>query len=135
MSSLTTIGLKHYNMKIAANPNSFSGPGEIFAWIFCILSGATGTIIHTSNLDMDPCMRSFSFGFLGANLGIGWMYFAKPMEDWSDSIPLITALVVAGLILGLLMSEGDVQRETKEKWEREKQIEIARAKPAAPKDK
>ena len=51
---------------------------------------------------------------------MGWIYWAGE-EDWTDLVPVVIGLVFVGLILGLLLSEGDVQQETKERWRREEE--------------
>ena len=65
-------------------------------------------------------MRSFAYAFIGANMTIGWRVWAGE-GDWLDFVPNIAIVVVGGLILGLLMSDGDVQKETRERWRREAQ--------------
>ena len=101
-----------------------AGAGEVMAWVIALYCILPGTLIYVINLDMDPCIKSGAFGFLGANIGVGWIYWADE-EDWVDLVPAVVGLVFVGLVLGLLLSEGDVQKETKERWRRKE--ETARA--------
>lgn len=95
------------------------GLDDVFAIVIGICSAFGGALVHVVNLDMDPCLRSSAFGFLVANFGIGYMFWAGIEEDWVEFLPMLTGLVFAGVVLGLLVSEGDVQRETKERWRAE----------------
>ena len=80
-----------------------------------------GMFVHGANLDFDPAVRSFTYAFIGANLAIGWRIWAGIEDNWLDFVPNLAIVVFGGLILGLLMSEGDLQRETRERWRREAQ--------------
>lgn len=51
---------------------------------------------------------------------MGWIYWAD-QEEWADVVPAVIGLVFVGLVLGLLFSSGDVQKETKERWRREEE--------------
>jgi hypothetical protein len=111
--------VKQYNSRIAVDPNSTMGPGEGVAMVIGVFSAIGGALVHVVNLDMDPCLRSSALGFLVANFGIGYMFWAGIEEDWLEFLPMLIGLVFAGVVLGLLVSEGDVQKETKEQWRRE----------------
>jgi hypothetical protein len=111
--------VKQYNSRVAVDPNSLMGPGEAIAILVSMVCTFGGALVHVVNLDMDPRLRSSAFGFLAANVGIGYMFWAGIDEDWVEHVPILIVLVFAGVVLGLLVSEGDVQKETKEAWRAE----------------
>ena len=103
--------------------NDFTG--EVFTVAIGVCCAGIGMIVHAANIDYDPAMRSFTCAFVGANLTIGWRLWAGIEGKWLDFVPTLAVVVLGGLILGLLISDGDVQRETKERWRREAEIKLS----------
>lgn len=87
--------------------------------MIAIFVGAGGGFIHVINIDTDPAIRSFAFAFVCANIGFGYLFTMYEMEQWLDGMPAAIGTVFVGFVLGLLLSPGDVQKETKEQWRRE----------------
>lgn len=117
------IGIRQCESKLAAGHDFV---GEIIGLSLALICGAVGTIVHGSNIDTEPAMRSFTFAFMGVNLSIGWKIWSGMGINWLDFLPVLAVIVIFGFVLGLLLSEGDVQKETKERWRRE--AEAAQAK-------
>jgi hypothetical protein len=116
------IAIKACNGKLPANHEITGEIVTIAVGFFCAVIGMT---VHAANLDFDPAMRSFTYAFVGANLTIGWRIWAGVEGNWLDFVPNLAIVVVSGLILGLLTSKGDVQKETKERWRREAQAKLS----------
>lgn len=111
--------MKHYNSM--SRKNSDPGAWEIVGFVVGILCAFIGTIIHASNLDSEPATRSFSMSFLGANLGVAYIYFAIEPGKWQDCSPLVVAIAIIGLLVGVTSFDGDPQAEMKKNaaWEEE----------------
>lgn len=123
-SSIGSTAVRKCNAKLAAQ-DDFTG--EIVTLAIAVCCTGIGMIVHGANLDFDPAMRSFAFAFCGANITVGWKLWAAGEDDWLEFVPVLAVVVVAGLVLGLLMSEGDVQKETRARWQREAQGKQSKA--------
>lgn len=111
---LGIMGVKTYQSRVISDPESIAGPGEVIAYTIMTLFGTLGAAINAFNLDKEPCMRSHAIAFVMVNLGIGYVYGVGLERDWTDFVPILVGMALFGLVLGLLLSEGDVQKEMKE---------------------
>ena len=103
--------MKHYNT--IPRKNNDPGAWELVGYIMGFVCALIGIIIHTSNLDTEPSARSFGMAFLGANLGVAYIYFAIEPGKWQEWSPLVLAMLVLGLLVGVTSFEGDPQAEIK----------------------
>ena len=110
---------KHYNS--VARKNNDSEAWEFVGFLFGFVCAFIGVVVHAFNLDTEPAARSFGMAFLGANVGVAYIYFAIEPEKWQDWSPLALAITILGLLVGVTSFDGDPQADIKKKasWEDE----------------
>lgn len=71
--------------------------------------GIPGAASHILGLNPQAALRSLTFGFVGGNIGFGWLIFSVDKALWLDYGLWALVPGALGMVLGVLVHEGDPQ--------------------------